>query len=152
MATDQGPGFALPPLAFVAVAIGQPGYRMGVLDPQGFEEGFAAGVASILDETPPVVTVVTPPIGAVDSEAELVVSVTDERSLAYITVFALWPGLRKPDLVFRGGAFLADYTIGSFVVAIEGGYELHVRRDAGWPPGEVSLDFDVVDVGGNLGE
>lgn len=97
---------------------------------------------------PPVVAVVTPPIGDADPEDELVLDVTDDVGLDYIMVFAVVAGAAKPDPVFRGGDFLSGYTIGSWVEDVAGGKRLHVRRDAKWPPGACSLVLDIIDVEG----
>jgi hypothetical protein len=121
---------------------------------EGFHAGFAiAGgrtTTTSADVIPPDAAAVTP-IGEVAADAVLVVDVTDASGLASVTVFALWDGLAKPDLVYRAGEFQADYTVGSFVEVLGTGFRLHIARDAGWPEGDVSLLYDLVDSAGNVG-
>jgi hypothetical protein len=102
------------------------------------------------DTTPPTAVVVSPPVGTdIAPDEELVVDVTDDVALGYVTVFATWEGIRKPDLLYRGGAYQPDYTIASSVEAISGGSRMRIRRDNGWPVGDIGLEFDLIDTAGN---
>ncbi len=112
------------------------------------------------DSTAPETAVVSPPVGDVAGvyedvkDTELVLDVTDDVALAYIAVFARFDGGPRIS-VFRRGAFEQGFSLHSFVedLAPDDGVakRLHVRRDVGWPPGEVALDTDPVDTGGNVG-
>lgn len=133
-------GFQIPPIVLVAAS-------PIVTVFNGGEVRFA----EVADETAPVAAVVTPAIGEAAADAELVVDVTDNAGLAYLTVFALTSDSNALAVVYRAAEFQPGFTIGSFVEAIAGGSRLHVRRDSGWPPGDVSLTYDLVDVAGNVG-
>jgi len=86
--------------------------------------------------SPPVTTLVSPPLGNIASTAAIVLNVTDpDADLASLVLQA-----NGVD-VFRGaigGSFSSGFGT-STKVAIAGGYQLTVRRDGGWSVGGVTL-------------
>ncbi|MGE0547624.1 MAG: hypothetical protein AB7O24_01180 [Kofleriaceae bacterium] len=122
--------------------------------------GAVFGASTIVltdDPTPPEAAAVSPPLGLVAGTYEsakgttFVIDITDDQFLAYSAVFVSFGGSSAKTPVWRRTGFEAGFSVGSFVESIGGGIRLHVRRDAGWPPGLVLFTVDPVDGGGNVG-
>jgi hypothetical protein len=113
------------------------------------------------DAAAPQTTLVSPPAGAIAGSyedvlhTELVLDVSDDNALAYLAVFAAFGDSVNRVPVYRRGEFEPGFSAHSYVeeLAPDAGvaYRVHVRRDAGWPPGDVALSTDPVDAGGNVG-
>lgn len=112
-----------------------------------FEAGIATGSG---DATPPTFTVVSPTEGTpIQPSTTLVVRVQDNVAVALAPIYAEFPGHPVAELVYNGTAFFAPYAASSSVIDLgDGGRELSVVRDGGWP-GAVNLTSIATDTSGN---
>ncbi len=122
--------------------------NLGVIHPDSIDLRLIRGTVA---PTPadPVVALVSPPEGALDSDGLIVVDVTSADPLAVLILTILLPGISSNEVVYRAGAFGPSYTgVRNIVTTISGGYRFKVVRNGGWPPGGVTFSADVVTTSG----
>lgn len=102
------------------------------------------------DTTLPVVTIVSPaPSTNISGTTPLVFDVTDNGAFRRIAVRLKFTG-QNWEFVHDGDAFSPGYQANSTRVAISGGFRYSVRKDGGWPVGQVPrLTVYAIDTGGN---
>lgn len=117
----------------------------------GYFEGWFDNDGSVIDESPPTITKVSPASFDADYSVArvtpVVIDITDATpGVDFIVVTS------GSTLVYYGtptGSWGADYT-GSSFTAISGGYRLSILPTAGWPSGALSLLITGIDSHGNL--
>ena len=80
----------------------------------------------------PVVTLVSPLVGSVESAGAVVVDVTD-ADLRRVFVVARFPSTGKEELVHQGDRFTTDFNGQSTRAPITNGFRFTLRRSGGWP-------------------
>lgn len=123
------------------------------------EYAIRSTIVAPADAVAPVESVVSPAEGTVPGDYDaasvtpLIVDI-EETNLAYAAVFAVLEA--QPDqrlCVYRRGAFVSPFDGYSVASAPSAGVlRLSVRHNSGWPPGDVTLEFDPVDTSGNLSD
>lgn len=117
------------------------------IDESRFEFGGQVQVASTGDGAAPVVTLVSPLTGRLESFEAVVIDVTDNVGLGRTFLVARMPGSNLEELIYAGNRFTAPYAAQSSQVAIAGGFRFTVKRSAGWPSSP-TIDAYAVDASG----
>lgn len=100
-------------------------------DPMDYTDVFAP---QLLDQTAPVVTVVSPAPGQyIPRNVAFVVDVTDDRGAPKVALYAEFRSSRLCELVRKLDRFTFRYESLSTVEAIPNGYRFTFRREGGWP-------------------
>lgn len=102
------------------------------------------------DQTPPVVSIVSPTPGTnISGVTPLVFDVTDTGLFRRIIVRLKFTG-QNWEFIHDGDTFGPGYQADSTRTIISGGYRYSLRKDGGWPIGQVPrLTVYAIDTGGN---
>lgn len=110
--------------------------------------GVAFEIAPLPAGDPPVITLITPAEGPIDSDDAITIEVTDpDDDLAMVVVTAAIGD--ADELVYSGGSLSARYNSSSTATAITDGYSLVILRDSDWP-GSLTLTVIATDDRGNV--
>lgn len=104
------------------------------------------------DTSPPEIQNISPAPGtAISRNTPLEIEVVDDQDLRNIALWVSYPGDETVELVYDGGKFRGLYReLPNAVNPIAGGYRFKILRLGGWP-NSPTLEYAVVDTGGNLG-
>ena len=95
------------------------------------------------DGAAPVVTLVSPLTGTLETFQSVVIDVTDNVGLGRVFLVADMPGSGREELVYRGDRFTTQYAAQSTQTPIPGGVRLSIKRSAGWPSSPTLVAYAV---------